>query len=70
MPAVPEDLFVRGVLETVRANADYVPPMGRGSFYLRPLLMGSGPILGLGAAPEYEFVVFGAAVGAYFKVRE
>jgi hypothetical protein len=68
MPPVPEEFFVEAVSEVVRANADYVPPMGKGSFYLRPLLMGTGPILGLGPAPHYEFVVFGAAVGAYFKV--
>lgn len=68
MPPVPDDFFIHAVAETVRANAAFVPPMGKGSFYLRPLLMGTGPILGLGPAPHYEFVVFGAAVGAYFKV--
>lgn len=43
--------------------------MGKGSLYLRPLLMGSGPILGLGPAPGYSFVIYAAAVGSYFKVR-
>jgi branched-subunit amino acid aminotransferase/4-amino-4-deoxychorismate lyase len=50
--------------------ADFIPPIGKGSLYLRPLLLGSGPILGLGPAPSYTFTVFGAAVGAYFKVRQ
>lgn len=44
-----------------------VPPMGKGSLYIRPLLLGSGPILGLGPAPSYTFTIFAAAVGAYFK---
>eukprot|EP00884_Botryococcus_braunii_P001119 jgi/Botrbrau1/11007/Bobra.101_1s0005.1 len=70
MPPVPTDFFIEAVAEVVRANADYVPPMGKGSFYVRPLLMGTGPILGLGPAPHYEFVVFGAAVGAYFKTGQ
>ena len=43
--------------------------MGKGALYLRPLLMGSGPILGLGPAPSYTFAIYGAAVGSYFKVR-
>lgn len=43
--------------------------MGKGSLYIRPLLMGSGPILGLAPSPVYTFVVFCAAVGSYFKVR-
>jgi len=51
----------------VRANADFVPPMGKGSLYLRPLVMGTGPILGLGPAPSYTFCVYCAAVGSYFK---
>jgi len=45
-----------------------VPPQGKGSMYLRPLLLGTGAILGLGPAPEYTFTIYAAAVGAYFKV--
>lgn len=67
MPPVPEAQFVDAVAAAVRANAAWVPPRGKGSLYLRPLLLGTGPILGLGPAPGYDFVVFGAAVGAYFK---
>ena len=52
----------QAVSETVKANADWVPPAGKGSFYLRPLLFGDGPILGLGPAPSYTLVVYGAAV--------
>lgn len=51
----------------MEANAALVPPQGKGSLYLRPLLVGSGPILGLGPAPSYTLVVYCAAVGAYFK---
>lgn len=45
-----------------------VPPSGKGTLYIRPLLMGSGPILGLGPAPEYTFIVYASPVGNYFKV--
>lgn len=67
MPEVPEQMFIKSVEDTVVANAEYVPPVGKGSLYLRPLLFGSGPILGLGPAPSYTFTVFCAAVGSYFK---
>ncbi|MEW5306399.1 MAG: hypothetical protein WDW36_008866 [Sanguina aurantia] len=67
MPPVPADMFVEAVKAVVASNADYVPPKGKGSLYLRPLLMGTGAILGLGPAPSYTFAIFGAAVGAYFK---
>lgn len=67
MRRVPEEMFVEAVKQTVYANSAYVPPYGKGALYLRPLLMGSGAILGLGPAPEYTFVVFCAPVGSYFK---
>lgn len=70
MPPPPEDVFIEAVEQTVRENSEWVPPRGKGSLYLRPLLLGSGPILGLGPAPSYTLVVFAAAVGAYFKVGQ
>jgi branched-chain amino acid aminotransferase len=63
----PQELFLDAVKQTVAANIDFVPPQGKGSLYLRPLLVGSGPILGLGPAPSYTLVVYCAAVGTYFK---
>eukprot|EP00268_Persea_americana_P040990 TRINITY_DN4080_c0_g1_i2.p1 TRINITY_DN4080_c0_g1~~TRINITY_DN4080_c0_g1_i2.p1 ORF type:complete len:250 (-),score=48.56 TRINITY_DN4080_c0_g1_i2:187-936(-) len=44
-----------------------VPPPGKGSLYVRPLLIGSGPILGLAPAPEYTFLIYASPVGNYFK---
>jgi len=67
MPAVPRDLFQKAVLQTVSANRDYVPPVGMGSLYLRPLLIGTGAILGLGPAPSYTFLVYCSPVASYFK---
>uniref|UniRef100_K4AAU2 Branched-chain-amino-acid aminotransferase n=1 Tax=Setaria italica TaxID=4555 RepID=K4AAU2_SETIT len=63
MPAPSVDQFVRAVKETVLANRRW----GKGALYLRPLLMGSGPILGLAPAPEYTFLIYAAPVGNYFK---
>ncbi|CAN8294494.1 unnamed protein product [Cochlearia groenlandica] len=59
--------FIEGVKQTVLANKRWVPPPGKGSLYLRPLLYGSGPSLGVSAAPEYTFLVFGSPVQNYFK---
>ncbi|CAN6290142.1 unnamed protein product [Urochloa humidicola] len=67
MPAPSVDQFVRAVKDTVLANRRWVPPQGKGALYLRPLLMGSGPILGLAPAPEYTFLIYASPVGNYFK---
>ncbi|KAJ7944567.1 Branched-chain-amino-acid aminotransferase [Quillaja saponaria] len=49
------------------ANRRWVPPTGKGSLYIRPLLMGSGAVLGLAPAPEYTFLIYVSPVGNYFK---
>jgi len=67
MVAPSTEEFIAAVEATVKANASFVPPEGKGALYLRPLLMGTGPILGLGPAPSYTFCIYCAAVGAYFK---
>ena len=67
MPAVPEALFVKAVKACISANRDFIPPEGKGSLYLRPLLIGTGPILGLGPAPSYTFLVYCSPVASYFK---
>lgn len=46
-----------------------IPPPGKGSLYIRPLLMGSGSVLGLAPAPEYTFLIYVSPVGNYFKVN-
>ncbi|KAL9329230.1 hypothetical protein ACSQ67_004233 [Phaseolus vulgaris] len=44
-----------------------VPPPGKGSLYIRPLLIGTGPLLGLAPAPEYTFLIYCSPVGSYHK---
>ena len=68
MPAVPTELFMRGVEEAVRANYAWIPPYGSGaSLYIRPMLIGVGENLGLKPAKEFEFRVFVSPVGPYYK---
>ena len=68
MPAFPEDRFLDAVVQTVRANAAWVPPYGSGAtMYLRPFMFGSDAIIGVKPATEYQFRVFATPVGPYFK---
>ncbi len=67
MPPVPIQHFLEVMIEIVRQNREYVPPIGLGSLYIRPCLWGTGAILGMAPAPEYSFVVYTSPVGNYFK---
>ncbi|KAI4389504.1 hypothetical protein MLD38_001724 [Melastoma candidum] len=67
MPSPTVDQFIDAVKQTALANKRWVPPPGRGSLYIRPLLVGSGPILGLSPSPEYTFMIYASPVRNYFK---
>lgn len=67
MPAPTVEQFVEAVKATALANRRWVPPQGKGALYIRPLLMGSGAVLGLAPAPEYTLLIYAAPVGNYFK---
>ncbi|MEP9406758.1 branched-chain amino acid aminotransferase [Peribacillus frigoritolerans] len=68
MAPFPKDQFVDAVIQTVKANAAYVPPYGSGgSLYIRPYLFGISPVIGVRPAEEFQFRIFTTPVGPYFK---
>ena len=68
MPPFPEDRFVQAIVDTVKANIDYVPPYGSGAtLYIRPYMFGSNPVIGVKPADEYQFRILCTPVGPYFK---
>lgn len=67
MPQYDVDKFVDAIKKVVKANYKYIPPYDSGgALYIRPLLIGNQPILGVAPAEEYKFIIFTVPVGAYF----
>ena len=68
MPVYPEDKFVDAVIQTVRANAAWVPPFGSGAtLYIRPFMFGNDETLGVHAVHNAVFAVICGPVGSYYK---
>ena len=68
MAPVPLELFRKAIFKAVNLNRKFVPPYGSGAtLYIRPLLFGSGPEVGVKPSSEYTFIVFVLPVGPYFK---
>lgn len=68
MEPPPEEMFIEAVYRVVNANRQFIPPHGKGaSLYVRPLLLGTGPRVGVRPADQYMFLVFVTPVGPYFK---
>lgn len=68
MAAPPVELFVDMVTQVVKANARFIPPYGTGaSLYIRPVLFGTGPQVGVKPSDEYLLIIFVTPVGPYYK---
>lgn len=64
----PLELFIDMVKQVVKANERFIPPYGTGaSLYIRPVLFGSGPQVGVKPADEYLLIIFVTPVGPYYK---
>ena len=68
MAELPTEDFLDAINTVVKDNIEYVPPYGSGgALYIRPLLFGSGPRIGLQPAEEYTFLIMVIPVGDYYK---
>ncbi|MEO7425708.1 MAG: branched-chain amino acid aminotransferase [Fibrobacteria bacterium] len=68
MEAPSVEMFVEACRMTVEVNREFVPPYGTGaSLYLRPLLIGTEPTVGIRASLTYSFIVLVTPVGPYYK---
>ena len=67
IPEMNQEYFLNAVEKTLKDNIDYVPPYGKGSLYIRPIVWGTSPALGVKPVEVYTFMVFVSPVGPYFK---
>jgi len=68
MPPLPVEKFEEAAMKAVKLNERFVPPYESGaSLYIRPVLFGTGPQVGVKPANEYMFILFVTPVGPYFK---
>lgn len=68
MPAVPEDVFINGLTELLRLDADWVPSQPGYSLYIRPYMFATDAYIGVRPSDSYTFIIFSSPVGAYYPV--
>ena len=67
MPPLPVEQFIQAMEMAVLYNIDYLPPYGTGAtMYLRPIMFGTTPKVGVAPAQDYEFCVLATPIGPYF----
>lgn len=77
MPKVPVAMFAESVAQVALANREFIPPFRRENWawetrnsmclYIRPLLFGHGPQLGVRPAKDHAYVVYASPVRTYYS---
>lgn len=68
MPEISTERFIEMCEQVIRLNQDFLPPVeSNASLYLRPLIIGTTPHVGVLGADEFLFVIFASPVGPYIK---
>ncbi len=70
MPAFPVERFLTAIDQLVDSNRRFVPPHGKGSFYIRPMQHATDAKLGIGPCREFAVTMYGAPVGAIGAASE
>ncbi len=66
MPALPVEVFCGGADQLIGLEQAWVPGGDGESLYMRPLMIGTDPFLGVRPSLEYLFLLFASPAGAYF----
>lgn len=68
MEPVPEEVFFDALNRVVNANKRFIPPYGlNATLYIRPILLGTSPHIGLKPSEEFVFIIMVTPVGPYYK---
>jgi len=66
MPEIPYDLALKGIVELVKLEQDWVPHEKDTSLYIRPFMIGLDPALGVHSSKHLQYIVIVCPVGAYY----
>ena len=67
MPAVPEELFMKGLKKLLEIDKCWIPNKQGSSLYIRPFMYASGEGFHASPADAYTFIIATAPSGTYFS---
>jgi branched-chain amino acid aminotransferase len=67
MPLIPEELFMQGLKELIRLDAQWVPATSGSSLYIRPFMFATDGFIGVRPSDSYRFMIFTCPVNAYYN---
>ena len=67
IPEFPEDLFLEGLNQLLRLDADWIPQGEGQSLYVRPFVIATEPCIQANPSKEYRFAIICSPVSSYFS---
>jgi len=67
IPIISYNIFIDMCINMIQKNIDNIPDTGDGEFYIRPILFGSGPGLGISPSNNYTLIIYGTPIKNYFN---
>lgn len=67
MPAVPEELFMEGMIQLVGLDKNWIPSKEDHSLYIRPFMFSSDELIGVRPSDNYKFLIIMSPSGPYYS---
>jgi branched-chain amino acid aminotransferase len=67
MPPIPQEVFMDGLKELIKLDADWIPNQEGSVLYIRPMYFATDEAIGVKPASNYKFIIITCPVGAYFS---
>ena len=67
MPKISEEIFIEGMKELVKLDANWIPDKPDHSLYIRPLMFSSDEMIGVKPSSKYKFMIILSPTGPYYS---
>ncbi|MFC4262212.1 branched-chain amino acid aminotransferase [Ferruginibacter yonginensis] len=66
MPTVPEEIFMEGMKQLVKLDANWIPEKVDHSLYIRPFMFSTDETIGVKPSDKYKFMIILSPTGPYY----
>lgn len=67
MPKIPEEIFIEGMKQLVKLDANWIPNKPEHALYIRPFMFCSDEMIGVRAGSKYKFMIILSPTGPYYS---
>ncbi len=67
MPKITEEIFIEGMKQLVKLDANWIPDKHDHSLYIRPLMFASDEMIGVKPSGKYKFLIMLSPTGPYYS---